>query len=70
MVEGLVKCFSCGRRKEKEGIGRVIDGLWVDDFRLWRTEVWGTWVCSLRCYWDVVERYGWRYVLGCDGVDE
>jgi len=70
MMEQLVKCFSCGMRKEKEGVGRVIEGSWVDDWRVRGTEAWGKWVCSVRCYWEVVERYGWRFVSCCDEVDE
>jgi hypothetical protein len=67
-MDAIVKCFSCGRRKEKDGIGKVIDGAWVDDWRLYRTEAWGKWVCCLGCYWEVVNKYGWEYVASCDEI--
>ena len=68
-MDALVKCFSCGRRKEKDGIGKVIDGAWVDDWRLYRTEAWSKWVCSLGCYWEVVNEYGWKYTPSCDDIE-
>ena len=68
-MKEVVKCFSCGKEKAN-GLGKVIDGSWVDDWRLYGTEAWGMWVCGMRCYWDVVERYGWRYVASCDEVVE
>jgi hypothetical protein len=64
-MEGLVRCFSCGSERV-DGFGKVIDGSWVDDYRLWGTEAWGKWVCSMRCYWEAVERYGWQYVPSCE----
>lgn len=68
-MKELFKCFICSKEKVN-GLGRVIDGSWVDDWRLYGTEVWGVWVCSMGCYWEVVERYGWRYVSQCDEVSE
>jgi hypothetical protein len=68
-MKEIVKCFNCGREKV-DGLGKVIDGSWVDDWKVNGTEAWGKWVCSVRCYWDVVDAYGWRYVSGCDEVGE
>ena len=67
-MQGLIKCFNCGNMQVKEGTGKVIDGNWVDDWRVWRTEAWGKWVCSLYCYWEVISEYGWDYVEECDKV--
>jgi hypothetical protein len=65
-MQGLIKCFNCGNVRIREGMGKVIDGNWVDDWRVGRTEAWFQWVCSLYCYWEVINEYGWNYVEECD----
>jgi hypothetical protein len=67
-MQELIKCFNCGNVKIQEGMGKIIDGSWVDDWRLRQTEAWGKWVCSLYCYWEVINEYGWDYVEDCDKV--
>ena len=70
MEVGLVKCFNCGRDRMRSREGKVIDGTWVDDWRVSGTEAWGKWVCSLNCYWEVINGYGWSYVMYCDEMCE
>jgi hypothetical protein len=68
MMQELIKCFNCGSARIREGMGKVIDGSWVDDWKVWQTEAWGRWVCSLHCYWEVINEYGWNYIEECDKV--
>ena len=35
MMQELSKCFNCNNIRISEKMGRVIDGNWVDDWRVW-----------------------------------
>ena len=69
MMQGLSKCFNCNNIRVSEKMGRIIDGNWVDDWRVWQTEAWGKWVCSVRCYWEVIGEYDRSYTEDCDLLD-
>jgi len=68
-MQVLDKCFNCGKPMIQEGMGKFIDGSWVDDWRVRQTEAGGKWVCSLQCYWEVLGKYGWSFTEDCDTID-
>jgi len=49
-----MKCFVCGRERVSPEEGRIINGSWAEDI-LVPLEFWGVWVCSFRCYNNLVE---------------
>jgi hypothetical protein len=48
-------CVVCGARREFLSHGRVIDGSWRDDEFVDKRH-WGKWVCSLKCYEELIEK--------------
>jgi hypothetical protein len=49
-----IKCLTCGTTKAFPTQGHHIDGSWIKDHTLPKRQ-WGGWVCSFRCYEQLLE---------------